>query len=68
MTTRASLKLVSTTVLEHLREAVASGLLKPPVDRAVLARFGVRHQIEAIESALAGQERGMPFDTRRHTR
>jgi hypothetical protein len=56
MTMRASLKQVSTTVLEQLREAVASGLLKPPVDRAALVGFGVRHQLEAIEHALAGHK------------
>lgn len=57
MTTgRASLKEVSTTVLEQLREAIASGMVKPPVDRAALVGFGVRHQLEAIEHALAGHK------------
>ena len=54
MTERASLKDVGTTVLEQLREAIASGLLKTPVDRGALVGFGVRHQLEAIEGALAG--------------
>lgn len=51
---RPSVKHVSTTVLIELREAIASGLLRAPVDRASLVGFGVRHQIEAIEGALAG--------------
>jgi phosphatidylserine/phosphatidylglycerophosphate/cardiolipin synthase-like enzyme len=51
---RATLKQVSTAVLEQLRNAVASGTLKPPMDRAMLVGFGVRHQLEAIELALAG--------------
>ena len=57
MAARASLKQVSTTVLEQLREAISSGLLKPPTDRAALVGFGVRHQLEAIEYALAGHKR-----------
>lgn len=56
MLTRGSLKQVSTAVLEQLREAIASGLVKPPVDRAALVGFGVRHQLEAIEHALAGHK------------
>lgn len=51
---RATLKQVSTTVLEQLRGSIASGILKPPLDRAALVGFGVRHQLEAIEQALAG--------------
>ncbi len=53
-TARATLKHVSTTVLEQLREAIASGVLKPPVDAAALVGFGVRHQLDVIASALAG--------------
>ncbi len=53
---RPNLKSVSTTVLEQLREALASGMLRPPVDRAALVGFGVRHQLEAIEHALAGHK------------
>lgn len=56
MPARASLKEVSTTVLEQLRAAIASGLVKPPVDRAALVGFGVRHQLESIEHALAGHK------------
>jgi len=55
-TGRATLKNVSTTVLTALRDAVASGLLRTPVDRASLFGFGIRHQIEAIEHALAGHK------------
>jgi hypothetical protein len=53
---RANLKNVSTTALVALRGAVASGLLRTPVDRASLVGFGIRHQIEAIEHALAGHK------------
>jgi phosphatidylserine/phosphatidylglycerophosphate/cardiolipin synthase-like enzyme len=53
---RASLKLVSTMVLEQLRDAIVSGLIRPPVDRAALVGFGVRHQLETIEGALAGHK------------
>jgi hypothetical protein len=53
---RSTLKQVSTTVLEQLRAAVAGGTLKPPLDRAALVGFGVRHQLEAIELALAGHK------------
>jgi phosphatidylserine/phosphatidylglycerophosphate/cardiolipin synthase-like enzyme len=56
MTTRASLKLVSTQVLEQLRTGIASGIVRPPVDRASLVGFGIRHQLEAIEHALAGHK------------
>src|ERR1700722_9163427 len=52
----ASLKNVSTTVLGELRDAIASSLLRTPVDRASLVGFGIRHQIEAIEHALAGHK------------
>lgn len=55
-TARANLKQVSTTVLEQLREAIASGLVKPPVDAAALIGFSVRHQLDAIERALAGHK------------
>lgn len=53
---RASLRSVSTTVLEQLRGAIASGALRPPLDRAALVGFGVRHQLEAIEQALGGHK------------
>jgi phosphatidylserine/phosphatidylglycerophosphate/cardiolipin synthase-like enzyme len=52
----ASLRTVSTTVLEQLRGAIASGALRPPLDRAALVGFGVRHQLEAIEHALGGHK------------
>jgi phosphatidylserine/phosphatidylglycerophosphate/cardiolipin synthase-like enzyme len=55
-TERASLKNVSTTVLAELRGAIASGLLRAPVDRASLIGFGIRHSVEAIERALAGHK------------
>lgn len=53
---RTSLKGVSTTVLHQLRAAIASGELRPPIDRSVLVGFGVRHQLEAIEGALGGHK------------
>jgi phosphatidylserine/phosphatidylglycerophosphate/cardiolipin synthase-like enzyme len=54
---RANLKNISTTVLEQLRAAIESGHLRPPVERASLVGFGIRHQIEAIEHALAGHKK-----------
>jgi len=56
MAAGASLKNVATRVLEQLRDAIASGLIKPPIDRAALIGFGVRAQLEAIEHALAGHK------------
>jgi PLD-like domain len=56
MKARTSLKEVATTVLVQLRQAVASGTLKPPMDRAALVGFGIRHQLDAIEGALAGHK------------
>ena len=53
---RASLKDVATTVLTQLRDAIASGTLRAPIDRAALAGFGVRHQLDAIEGALGGHK------------
>jgi hypothetical protein len=55
-TERASLKSVASTVIRALREAIAGGQLRTPVDRASLVGFGIRHQLEAIESALAGHK------------
>jgi hypothetical protein len=52
----ASLRTVSTAVLEQLRTAIATGGLKTPLDRAALVGFGIRHQLEAIETALAGHK------------
>ena len=49
---RASLKGVSTAVLTELRDALASGLLRAPVDRASLVGFGVRHHLDAIDGSL----------------
>jgi phosphatidylserine/phosphatidylglycerophosphate/cardiolipin synthase-like enzyme len=53
---RASLKAVSTKVLAQLRDALAHGTLKAPVDRGGLVGFGIRHQLESIEFALAGHK------------
>jgi phosphatidylserine/phosphatidylglycerophosphate/cardiolipin synthase-like enzyme len=56
MSGQASLKSVSTTVLVELREAIGAGLVRAPVDRASLVGFGIRHQLDAIEHALAGHK------------
>lgn len=56
-TPRATLKLVATSVLEQLRGAIDAGVLECPVDCASLVGFGVRHQLEPIERALAGHKR-----------
>jgi phosphatidylserine/phosphatidylglycerophosphate/cardiolipin synthase-like enzyme len=56
MSMRASLKNVSTTALEQLRDAIATGVLKPPINRDGLGAHGVRHQLDAIERALAGHQ------------
>jgi hypothetical protein len=56
MTGRATLKDVSTSAIERLRAAIASGQLKTPVDRAGLLGCGIRHQLESIEAALAGHK------------
>jgi phosphatidylserine/phosphatidylglycerophosphate/cardiolipin synthase-like enzyme len=55
-TRRATLTQVSTAVLEQLRDAIAGGALRPPLDRAALVGFGVRHQLEAIELTLGGHK------------
>lgn len=53
---RASLKAVGTTLLEQLRDAIATGMLRTPIDRAALVGFGVKHQLDAIEAALGGHK------------
>jgi len=53
---RASLKEVSTSAIEKLRAAIATRQLKTPIDRSALVGFGIRHQLDAIESALAGHK------------
>ncbi|MCU0655243.1 MAG: DISARM system phospholipase D-like protein DrmC [Polyangiaceae bacterium] len=54
MTSRPSLKQVSTTVLEQLRDAIATGRLLPPLGRAALVGLGIRHQLDLLEAVLAG--------------
>jgi phosphatidylserine/phosphatidylglycerophosphate/cardiolipin synthase-like enzyme len=51
---RASLRGVSTATIEQLRAGIASGHLRTPVDRASLVGVGVKHQLDAIDGALAG--------------
>ena len=53
---RASLKDVSTSTVERLRAAIASGELKTPVDHAGLVGCGIRHQIETLGAVLAGHK------------
>lgn len=53
---RANLQSVSTKVLEQLRDAVGSGVVRPPIDRATLIGFGIRHQLDALELALGGHK------------
>lgn len=50
----ASLKLVSTSMLQQLRDAVASERIHVPIDRETLISHGFRHQLDAIAGALAG--------------
>jgi phosphatidylserine/phosphatidylglycerophosphate/cardiolipin synthase-like enzyme len=51
---RATLKEVSTSAIERLRNAIVTGQLKTPIDRAALLGSGIRHQLDAIEGTLAG--------------
>jgi phosphatidylserine/phosphatidylglycerophosphate/cardiolipin synthase-like enzyme len=53
---RATLKDVSTSAIERLRTAIATGQLRTPVDRASLLGCGVRHQLDAIEKVLSGHK------------
>lgn len=52
----ANLRAVSTAALTQLRDAIASGALRTPIDRAALIGFGVRHQLEALIAALSGHK------------
>jgi hypothetical protein len=54
---RASLAGVSTSALERLRGALATGALRPPLTRADLLAAGIRNQVDAIAAALAGHNR-----------
>lgn len=51
---RPNLREVSTSAIERLRNAIAAGQMKTPVDRAALLGCGIRHQLDAIENALGG--------------
>ena len=51
---RPTLREVSTSAIESVRAAIATGQLKTPVDRASLLGCGIRHQLDALETALAG--------------
>ena len=54
---RSSLADVSTSALERLRAAIASGKLDTPITRTSLVAFGVRHQLDALTAALSGHSR-----------
>ncbi len=41
-------------MLSQLRQAIAGGSLRAPLDRASLVGFGIRSQLDAIAGALAG--------------
>jgi phosphatidylserine/phosphatidylglycerophosphate/cardiolipin synthase-like enzyme len=45
---------VASATLERLREAIATGALAPPLDRASLIGFGIRNQLDALECVLSG--------------
>ncbi|RYZ64058.1 MAG: phospholipase, partial [Proteobacteria bacterium] len=49
------MKHVSTTVLERLREGIATGRLPLPLDQVSLVGFGLRHRLAELEAALGGQ-------------
>lgn len=51
---RADLGEVATNVLERLRESIAADRMRVPITRAALLAFGLKHQLDAIEGALAG--------------
>ena len=51
---RATLRHVPTNVLEQLRDGVATGALKTPIERSALIAYGLRHQLDELELALAG--------------
>ena len=53
----ADLSEVATSTLERLRDAIATNRLSMPITRAGLLDHGIRHQLEAIEGALAGHTR-----------
>jgi hypothetical protein len=54
---RSSLTEVATAELERLRDAIAHGTLRTSLTRTSLVGFGVRHQLDALEAALAGHSR-----------
>jgi phosphatidylserine/phosphatidylglycerophosphate/cardiolipin synthase-like enzyme len=55
--TRSRLAEVSTAALERLRVALDSNTLKTPLTRASLVSFGIRHQLDALATALSGHSR-----------
>jgi phosphatidylserine/phosphatidylglycerophosphate/cardiolipin synthase-like enzyme len=54
---RSSLAEVSTSALERLRAAIDGQSLQTPITRSSLASFGIRHQLDALASALQGHSR-----------
>jgi len=52
----ADLSQVSTSMLERLRQELAAGRVKTPVDRASLVGFGIKNQLDALLAALSGHK------------
>ena len=51
---QADLSEVATSTLERLRTALAHKQLATPLTRAAFLAFGIKHQLDALESALSG--------------
>lgn len=54
---RSSLSEVATSVLERLRAALENRNLGTPITRDSLVSFGLRHQLDALSTALSGHSR-----------
>lgn len=54
MSGRVGLVPVATSSLERLREGLAAGRVRTPLNRSDLVAYGVRGQIDALVAALAG--------------
>lgn len=54
MSAAIDLSRVASSELRRIRDGIATGSLRAPVDRAGLVGLGVRHQLDALLAALAG--------------
>lgn len=54
MSAAVDLSRVATSELRRIRDGIALGSPRAPVDRAGLVGFGVRHQLDALVGSLAG--------------